>query len=180
MKAPLILGWTGMRGVVSLAAALSISAKFDNGMDFPHRNLILYITFIVILITLVLQGLTLPVIIKKIKLPVFNDHLPEEETENLIREALAKDSLDFLKEHHSPEMESSLILQQLARQWEMHLTPGENTAMPDNIKLIYRNILERQRQLLLQKNNSIQRIDEEIIRKFLHRIDLEEEKMAME
>ena len=89
-KAPLVLGWTGMRGVVSLAAALSIPETLANGAAFPQRNLILYLTFVVILATLILQGLTLPWLIKKVALPDFNDHLPEEETDKQIREELAK------------------------------------------------------------------------------------------
>jgi CPA1 family monovalent cation:H+ antiporter len=59
-KAPVLLGWTGMRGVVSLAAALSIPVQLADGTAFPQRNLILFITFVVILSTLVVQGLTLP------------------------------------------------------------------------------------------------------------------------
>lgn len=64
-KTPLIIGWTGMRGVVSLAAALSIPLFLEDGSPFPQRNLILFITFVVILLTLVIQGLTLPVLLKK-------------------------------------------------------------------------------------------------------------------
>ncbi|WP_332369138.1 Na+/H+ antiporter [Spirosoma telluris] len=56
IKGPFVLGWAGMRGVVSLAAALSIPVHLSNGVAFPQRNLILFITFIVILSTLVLQG----------------------------------------------------------------------------------------------------------------------------
>lgn len=67
-KAPIILGWAGMRGVVSLAAALSIPVYLANGVAFPHRNLILFITFIVILVTLVFQGLTLPWLIRVVKM----------------------------------------------------------------------------------------------------------------
>ena len=67
-KGPIILGWAGMRGVVSLAAALSIPLLDNNDQPFPNRNLILFITFIVILVTLVLQGLTLPWLIRKVKL----------------------------------------------------------------------------------------------------------------
>ncbi|RYZ16351.1 MAG: sodium:proton antiporter, partial [Sphingobacteriales bacterium] len=61
---PFFLGWTGMRGVVSLAAALAIPVYVTDGVAFPHRNLILFITFVVILLTLVVQGLTLPLLIK--------------------------------------------------------------------------------------------------------------------
>ena len=66
-RAPLVLGWAGMRGVVSLAAALSIPLLVSEGHPFPYRNLILFITFIVILVTLVFQGLTLPWVIRKVK-----------------------------------------------------------------------------------------------------------------
>lgn len=179
MKAPFILGWTGMRGVVSLAAALSIPVAVD-GVAFPHRNLILYITFVVILVTLVLQGLTLPMLIKKIKLPDYNDHLPEEETAILIREELAKESLSHLTQHHKSELERSHLLQKLAGQWQNQLEADETVIISENVKSIYKDILEKQRKLLLHKNKNEQRIDEEIIRRFLHQIDLEEEKIKLE
>src|SRR5690606_28452749 len=66
-KTPLLFGWAGMRGVVSLAAALSIPQFIGEGEPFPQRNLILFITFLVILITLVFQGLTLPWLIRTLK-----------------------------------------------------------------------------------------------------------------
>ncbi|MBC9930188.1 Na+/H+ antiporter [Chitinophaga qingshengii] len=179
-RAPLIMGWTGMRGVVSLAAALSIPVAFDNGVLFPQRNLILYITFIVILVTLVLQGLTLPALIRRVKLPDFNDHLPEEETEILIREELATASLDYIQQYHAEELEHSFHLQKLASQWQNQLQSDETVAVPEQIKTAYQNILNHQRQHLLDKNNNNERIDEEIIRKFLHRIDLEEEKLKLD
>lgn len=179
LKAPLVIGWTGMRGVVSLAAALSIPIAFDDGTAFPQRNLILYITFIVILLTLVLQGLTLPWLIKKVKLPDYNDHLPEHEAESQIREELAKESLTYLTKHHQAVVENNLMLQQLTKQWQAQLDANEMIVMSVEIKLIYKNVLEKQRQLLLHKNKKEQHIDEEIIRKFLHQIDLEEEKVGL-
>src|SRR6266700_3203294 len=59
-----IVAWTGMRGVVSLAAALALPFTFENGSPFPGRDLILFLTFVVILATLVVQGLSLPTIIR--------------------------------------------------------------------------------------------------------------------
>jgi monovalent cation/hydrogen antiporter len=59
-----VLGWTGMRGVVSLAAALALPTVLIDGSPFPHRNLIVCLTFCVIFATLVLQGLTLPPLIR--------------------------------------------------------------------------------------------------------------------
>ncbi|WP_308198916.1 cation:proton antiporter domain-containing protein [Chitinophaga sedimenti] len=176
LKAPLLLGWTGMRGVVSLAAALSIPVMFNNGVAFPQRNLILYITFVVILVTLVLQGLTLPVMIRKIKLPAFDDHIPEEEVEARIRESLAKTALDYLNENHKAALTANPGLQRLANNWELQLL-GEDAVAVGERKTIYLDVLEKQRALLLMKNKNYERIDEEVIRKFLHHIDLEEEKL---
>ena len=59
-----VTGWTGMRGVIALAAALSLPEVLADGRPFPRRNLILFLTFSVILVTLVLQGLTLPRLIR--------------------------------------------------------------------------------------------------------------------
>lgn len=179
LKAPLLLGWTGMRGVVSLAAALSLPVALADGTPFPHRNLILYITFVVILVTLVLQGLTLPFFIQKLKLPNYNDHIPEEEAEELIRREVAEMTVNHLKQNHQTELQSSIYLQKLAYHWESRLNADETAIVSVEIKKVYQEILEKQRQLLIEKNRSVQRIDEEIIRKFLHQIDLEEEKLKL-
>jgi monovalent cation/hydrogen antiporter len=61
-----IVAWTGMRGVVSLAAALAVPLTLPDGRPFPGRDYILIITFCVILATLVLQGLSLPVLIRRL------------------------------------------------------------------------------------------------------------------
>jgi len=72
-----LLSWAGMRGAVSLAAALSIPLLTDAGAPFPHRDLIIFLTFTVILGTLVLQGLTLPGLIRVLHLEP--DHSTDEE-----------------------------------------------------------------------------------------------------
>ena len=63
-----VVGWTGMRGVVSLAAALALPVTLHNGSPFPQRNQIIFLTFCVIVVTLVLQGLTLPPLIRALGL----------------------------------------------------------------------------------------------------------------
>jgi Na+/H+ antiporter len=60
-----VVAWSGMRGVISLAAAFALPFVLNDGGPFPGRNYILFITFCVILTTLVFQGLTLPVVIRK-------------------------------------------------------------------------------------------------------------------
>jgi CPA1 family monovalent cation:H+ antiporter len=59
-----VVGWTGMRGVVSLAAALALPRFLEDGGAFPQRNLIVFLTFCVILVTLVLQGVTLAPLVR--------------------------------------------------------------------------------------------------------------------
>jgi CPA1 family monovalent cation:H+ antiporter len=67
-RIPLVLGWAGMRGAVSLAAALAIPLTTDAGAPFPGREIIIFLASCVILATLVLQGLTLPLLIKLVGL----------------------------------------------------------------------------------------------------------------
>lgn len=181
--APIVLGWTGMRGVVSLAAALSIPLTVGTTTTpFPMRSLILYITFIVILLTLVIQGLTLPVLLKYLRFPHFNDHLPEDETKRLIRKGLAQVSLDYLHTHElGSTAEQSRTLATLVDHWVEQVSEiNETDSLYGNSRHLYIDILEQQRMWLYRLNNENPRIDQEIVNHFIHRIDLEEERMREE
>jgi len=74
-----ILGWSGMRGVVSLAAALALPETLASGAPLPGRNLLIFLAFSVTLATLVLQGLTLPLLIKLLGVQDSGDAELEEE-----------------------------------------------------------------------------------------------------
>lgn len=79
-QAVAVVGWTGMRGVVSLAVALALPMKLEDGTPFPHRDLILFLTFWAIFGTLVGQGLTLPLLIRLLKVDKMAEaEEPEEE-----------------------------------------------------------------------------------------------------
>ena len=95
----IIFGWSGMRGAVSLAAALSLPLQTDAGAPLPDRDLILFITFSLILVTVVGQGLTLPALIRR--LGVIEDG-EEEATEELKARVLASraalERLDVLED----------------------------------------------------------------------------------
>jgi CPA1 family monovalent cation:H+ antiporter len=65
---PTLIGWTGIRGAVTLAAALALPLTTNSGEPFPQRDLLIYLAFCVILATLVLQGLSLPLVIRLLKL----------------------------------------------------------------------------------------------------------------
>lgn len=62
-----IISWSGMRGIVSLAIALGLPTHLENGAPFPQRNAIIFISVVVVLFTLIGQGLTLPWVVKKLK-----------------------------------------------------------------------------------------------------------------
>lgn len=170
-KGPFVLGWTGMRGVVSLAAALSIPA------DFPKGNLILFITFIVILTTLLLQGLTLPYFIRKIQFPKYDDYLPEEEADSQLKRGMAREALQYINDTYSEQIDKYPVLQQLAMKWESNSDEDTDPKMSPESKAIYKDVLNRQRKWLMSKNSSAHHFDEDVIRKYLHLVDIEEEKL---
>lgn len=109
-KGPLIVSWAGMRGVVSLATALSIPLLMTDGTAFPQRNLIIFITFVVIFITLVCQGLTLPLLIKTLKLEEIDAIMPEDEQRAGIQLRLDNIALKVIKDqYHGETMRNELI-----------------------------------------------------------------------
>ena len=73
-----VVGWTGMRGVLALAAAISVPETLWDGRPFEARNLIVFLAFCVIFVTLVVQGLTLPALIRVLKLAGTTGMEPEE------------------------------------------------------------------------------------------------------
>ncbi len=91
-----VFGWSGMRGAVSLAAALAIPTTVASGAPFPDRDLILFLTYVVILVTLVVQGLTLPALIRR--LGVTEDPSGAQAAEARARELAARAALDRIAE----------------------------------------------------------------------------------
>jgi CPA1 family monovalent cation:H+ antiporter len=179
MLMPLLLGWTGMRGVVSLAAALAIPITLDSGVAFPQRNLILFVTFIAILLTLLVQGLTLPYIIRRWQL---FDGLVDEESEELTRrqmkQGLKQHVYQFMKNKYENEMNGHVGMEKFLKQWEERAKATDDSWMNDKTKLIFIELLESQRQYLSELNRD-PKIDEEIIRQQLYQIDLEEERLKI-
>lgn len=122
-KGPFIIGWAGMRGVVSLASALSIPLLLnDNITPFPHRNLIIFVTFIVILVTLVFQGLTLPLVIKWVNIKEINETVPEDEQETSIQLVLKKAALDRIREKYSAEAAGNEWISSLKKDLESDIS----------------------------------------------------------
>jgi CPA1 family monovalent cation:H+ antiporter len=177
-RMPLLLGWTGMRGVVSLAAALAIPITLADGTPFPHRNLILFITFVVILLTLLLQGLTLPSIIKRSKLFEFAGDLPEEELKLKLKNQLVVETVRLLKEKHEKGLFADPHLQRMIEQWEHKITHPEHLILSQESKQNYLELLEDQRRFLAGLDKDPEQNDE-LIRLQIFQIDLEEERVKM-
>ena len=178
-RMPALLGWTGMRGVVSLAAALAIPVKLDDGSAFPQRDLILFITFIAILLTLVVQGLTLPYLIRRSQL--FNDmfsEAEEEDTRRKMKHGLKEHIYHYLKEKYESELNEHAGMQKFIQQWEERAKATDDSWMNKKTKIIFVELLEVQRKYLTELNKD-PGIDEEIIRQQLYQIDLEEERLKI-
>ncbi|MDO5615693.1 MAG: Na+/H+ antiporter, partial [Cruoricaptor ignavus] len=124
-RGPLILGWTGMRGVVSLAAALSIPLTLADGSPFPQRNLILFITFVVILLTLVIQGLTLPYLIKKLKISDPDATRSEKEIDDEIKIELAQIAVNKINTDYNDKIAKYPFLKEQLASWENRLKSTE-------------------------------------------------------
>ncbi|NSL89845.1 Na+/H+ antiporter [Chitinophaga solisilvae] len=186
-KGPLVVSWAGMRGVVSLASALSIPL-LAGGQAFPHRNLILFITFIVILVTLVFQGLTLPLLIRLIKIKEIDNITPEDEQEAGIELHLMKVALARLEEKYAREITENELAGFLKKDLEHHI--ANNRARLESLECnetekeeieqyhhILRDLYTTQRQELfrLRQHNSF---SDEIIRGQELQLDLDELKIS--
>ncbi|TXF79504.1 Na+/H+ antiporter [Chryseobacterium sp.] len=178
-KTPVIMGWSGMRGVVSLAAALSIPLTLEDGSPFPQRNLILFITFVVILLTLVVQGLTLPLLIERFKIQDPDFTKPAKQIDSEIQIELAKIAVDKIRKEYPEKLEKFPVLKDQLQAWETRLNSSEIIFNYGEYEKIYKDILEAQRQWLINKNRQELLLDEEIIRKHLRLLDLQQEKIGM-
>ncbi|QEC41486.1 Na+/H+ antiporter [Pseudobacter ginsenosidimutans] len=189
-RGPIVIGWAGMRGVVSLASALSIPLLLKNGQPFPYRSLILCITFIVILITLVLQGLTLPWVIKLVGLDKEQPASSEQEEEAKLHHQLLTAAVSHLEEQYTDLMKKQPVLQNLYNQMknDLQLTAnfleghgaGEKERHSSLVyNSIYLELLGTQRQRLFQLRDRDQ-FEDELIRKVEGQLDLEQEKLLRE
>lgn len=186
-KGPVIVGWAGMRGVVSLASALSVPLLMSNGQSFPHRNLILFITFVVILVTLVFQGLTLPLIIKWVNIKDTGDFLPEAEQEATIHLRLMKAGLNRLNEKYAFEINENELVGYLKDQLENDIAiVGQrldclecNDTLKEDVELYHRILLDiykvQKRELIVLRSEKT--FSDEELRRQESKLDFEEAKI---
>jgi monovalent cation/hydrogen antiporter len=182
-----VIGWAGMRGVLSLAAALALPAALPSGEPFPERDLLIYLTFCVILVTLVGQGLSLPWIMRRLGVGGDGaDHVEEHRARAAATEAAVARIEELSQEWpgHLPLIEA-LRAQYAHRQshvggpddWDgdHHHDPDEEQEMLEH-RLIRRAIIEAERRAV---HDLFARgvLHDEVRRRIERDLDLEELRM---
>lgn len=173
----LLIGWTGMRGVVSLAAAMALPS------DFPFRNLILFVVFVVILGTLVVQGLSLPWLVRKLKLSGNGPSSSQQEMDaRLALLAAANLYLDHRRTQGFPENEIDYLRSHFRAQadsWLMRLDLDDESLLESQSPVCHRaftGVLTAQRHRLHELvRQSI--IEESLVQKLEREIDMEESRI---
>jgi NhaP-type Na+/H+ or K+/H+ antiporter len=175
-----VVGWTGMRGVIALAAAIALPQTLADGSPFPHRNLIIFLAFCVILVTLVLQGLTLPWLVRI--LGVTDPPGPNVEEETARREILQA-ALAYLEEsRQKDDAEFDAMYEDLTGHYRQRLTAltgnedAENGVSPEQHKRllrISRELLRLERKTAVRLRNE-GRINDETLRQLEKELDLRE------
>jgi CPA1 family monovalent cation:H+ antiporter len=179
-QAVALIGWTGMRGIVSLALALALPLVLPNGNPFPQRAVVVVVSFAVILATLVLQGLTLPAIIKALKLKDDGADLREEREALLHASEAAVKRLTQIDDTSiiNPQLMDRVRLpyaQRLERLTEQtrddpecRLTEGESAAF----RRLRGAALDAERKAVVALRNQ-GRISEEVLHRVQEALDLE-------
>jgi CPA1 family monovalent cation:H+ antiporter len=176
----MITGWSGMRGSVSLAAALALPA------DFPQRDVVLFLTFAVIFTTLVLQGLTLPALIRR--LGVVDDGAEERE-ELAGRRAAAEMALARLDELGAEEWTRDDTVERMRGMYEyrrrrLAARAGEGDDgdglehRSRKYQKMVREVLDAQRAELVRLRNS-GTISNEVMHRLERELDLEDERLEI-
>lgn len=183
-KGPFIISWAGMRGVVSLAIAFSIPLTAEGGEDFPGRNLILFLTFTTVIGTLVVQGLTLPPLVRLLKLPErdrqaetlaeANAQAQASRTAERRLDELLDDERNALPPPLADRLRSVLERRRNAV-WERlgTVNPVTGETVDDTYRRLSREMIGAEREMFVRLRDG-RYIDDEMLRTLLRRLDLEE------
>lgn len=181
-----IVSWAGMRGVVSLAGALALPNMLPNGDPFPARDLILFITFIVILITLVVQGLTLPVLIDGLNV---REPIDGKREERKLRRKMAQEVITHLEANYSVGVVHDDVLNYVKNAYELRINELNGmlraTSLSGRPAELYQQAVQLQLELIAversvlnsQRQGSL--LDGEVFRKMEQELDLEAARLSL-
>lgn len=179
VRRALIASWSGLRGAVSLAAALAIPVAVAGGAGVPHRDLVIFLTFSVILVTLVGGGLMLPSIVRSLKIPPGDDEESEE-----MKAALTAMSRSAHERLHALEREGRITAEDtaaLARHYaSRRRLPGAPVDREERRRFAAeREVLLAERTALVQLHNDGE-MDNTVLRRIVHSLDIAEEAIPAE
>ena len=184
-QAPLLISWTGMRGAVSLAAALAIPLETDAGAAFPARDLIVFLTFCVIIGTLVLQGLTLPSLIRKLRVPDDDGAEREELKARKLAAKAAIARIDELAAENWVRDETAGRMRALydyrLRRFAARFDDGDDGALEEQslgYQRLRREALEAERAAVYDLRNRGM-INDEVMRRVVRDLDLEDTRLEI-
>jgi len=180
-----IVGWTGMRGVVSLAAAIALPETIANGAPFTQRNSIIFLAFSVILVTLVLQGLTLPPLIRALGVGGATSDLHSEEVG--ARRSILQAALDHLEKLRSNAgTETAEVYDDLSHHYRRRLATlskegdanqgAADIAFYKRFNDLSRQLIEIERKTAVGLRNQ-RLISDELLRDIEHELDLGEARL---
>lgn len=187
-RALLLVGWEGMRGAVSLAAALAIPLTIEGGDPFPQRDLVIFLVYVTILVTLLLQGLSLPWLIRRLGLAGLG---AEREAMNEAKARLKAvgAALDRLEELREEDAYEAQVLDRMRRLYDTRrdhleaeageggsgdvdqLSPQQERG--DAYARLRRDLQDAQRECVVELRNDGQ-INDEIMRRIERDMDLED------
>jgi CPA1 family monovalent cation:H+ antiporter len=180
-----IVAWTGMRGAVSLAAALAIPQTIDGGGDFPQRDVIVFLTYAVILATLILQGLTLPGLIKVLDV---EDDGNLEQRESKARILAARAALDRIEELRAQDWVRDDTADRMRgmydfriRRFSARFDDDDDGAIDEQsyaYQRLRRKVLEAERAEIIRLRN-VGKINDEIMRRLERDLDLEDTRLEV-
>jgi Na+/H+ antiporter len=180
-----VIAWTGMRGAVSLAAALAIPQVIDAGGPFPQRDLVIFLAYAVICATLLVQGLTLPRVIDRLGLDDGENEAQRESSARLIAAQAAIDQIDRLRGEDWVRERSA---ERMRRAYEFRVRrfsarfddddDGELEAGSQAYQRLRREILEAERGAILRLRNE-GRISDDIMHRIEHDLDLEDTRLEL-
>ncbi|QNI32314.1 Na+/H+ antiporter [Alloacidobacterium dinghuense] len=133
-----VVGWGGMRGAIALAAAVSLPETLRNGAPFPARNIIIFFTFCVILVTLVIQGLSFPFVIRKLGLAQGEKEDPEEQ---FAQKKMIHNALEYLQREKEQKPREKEVYEAVERNYKRRLallTDAQDTAKQEVITQAHR------------------------------------------
>lgn len=175
-----VSSWTGFRGAVSLAAALAVPMTTRSGEAFPDRNLIIFVVTVVILVTVLVQGSTLPVVVRWAQLP---DDVAHADELQLARRRSAEAALDALPRVASRLGVDRELLIRLQKEYEEHAalimagadasSAGDAAERNDLVRRVRLGVLEYKRRAVTELRDQ-NRIDDIVLRELQSTMDLEE------